>query len=638
MKLDQEPEAPTKPDAAVIRVQRSAFLSSFSRSVSPPARSSPVTTPPVITKIPIGSYLKDTSNPKSGPEIRHYAATAVNLDSGPSPKKLTPDLTKDDYGAHHYAEAPVSFVQPSASKVNTKRLPSPFQFIRMQGLPDSKNVDTITLKDILGDVMIKEAWLFNFLFDVDWVMEQFDSDVRRLVKVKLIHGFWKRDDHNKAIIDEACSRYTNVEARAAYLKDSFGTHHTKMMILIRHDDASQVIISTANMISKDWTIMTNAVWRSPLLPVLPEGHPRRFYTNEPLGSGQRFKHDLLQYLGVYGKQRTDALIDHLTQYDFHAVRGALIGHVPSETKVSDSGRTTCWGWPALRDALQMLGKAAHDQNGSKSSVNSRKRPMSSQSTLDSARDHSIFQSPTKPKAPHIVCQVSSIATLPKAFLPNFFTTLRGPEKKVTFSIVFPTKPEVRQSLGGYTSGGSIFMKVESAQAKTQLETLRPHLCHWTAPGDLSGRTMAAPHIKTYIRFSSTPSAENLRPDIDWALLTSANLSTQAWGTAPPAASGKGKDKDKEPEVRVSSYELGVLVWPALYDAEDDSGTRARIVPVFGKDTPEAGLTDGESTVVGLRMPYDLPLTPYTRAEMPWAAALTHTEPDRHGKTWPPKMG
>jgi tyrosyl-DNA phosphodiesterase-1 len=30
-----------------------------------------------------------------------------------------------------------------------------------------------------------------------WSRQHFDSDVRDMVKVKIIHGFWKRDDGNR---------------------------------------------------------------------------------------------------------------------------------------------------------------------------------------------------------------------------------------------------------------------------------------------------------------------------------------------------------------------------------------------------------------------------------------------------------
>lgn len=202
------------------------------------------------------------------------------------------------------------------------------------------------------------------------------------------------------------------------------------------------------------------------------------------------------------------------------------------------------------------------------------------------------------------------------------------------------------------------MKTQTPAQRTQLELLKPMLCHWA--GDEKGgrfdvrqaqRRRAAPHIKTYIRFS-----DESMSSVDWALMTSANLSKQAWGEE---INGKG-------EVRICSYEIGVVVWPALWD----DGGGAEMVPAFGKDAPddacsdieekeERGMDDDDDDVettddeggegvfadrkerkrpyrtrVGLRMPYDLPLVPYADEEMPWCASTPCSEPDWMGRTWP----
>ena len=165
------------------------------------------------------------------------------------------------------------------------------------------------------------------------------------------------------------------------------------------------------------------------------------------------------------------------------------------------------------------------------------------------------------------------------------------------------------------------------------------------------RKRAAPHIKTYIRFSDSSMQQ-----IDWAMVTSANLSTQAWGAAP-SASG---------EVRICSYEIGVVVWPSLWNDANDQNGAVKMVPVFGRDIPvvdsrseehsckaetSAGIVQGTSSLgqrsyseaddgakgertVGWRMPYDLPLVAYDRDEMPWCATEPCNEPDWLGRTWP----
>lgn len=124
----------------------------------------------------------------------------------------------------------------------------------------------------------------------------------------------------------------------------------------------------------------------------------------------------------------------------------------------------------------------------------------------------------------------------------------------------------------------------------------------------AGRKRAAPHIKTYVRYGEK--------SIDWALTTSANLSKQAWGEAANATSG---------EMRIASWEIGVLVWPSLF-ADD-----AKMVGTFQKDTPD--LHAEETSIVGLRIPYNLPLQPYGASEKPWVATESYHEPDWQGQMW-----
>ena len=118
--------------------------------------------------------------------------------------------------------------------------------------------------------------------------------------------------------------------------------------------------------------------------------------------------------------------------------------------------------------------------------------------------------------------------------------------------------------------------------------------------------------------------------IDWAMVTSANLSTQAWGSTP----------NPRGDVKICSYELGVVVWPALWDDPATAGTTT-MVPVFGRDMPAsnddpAGYAEpGSGSIkVGWRMPYDLPLVPYGADEKPWCATEPCEEPDWMGRVWP----
>jgi tyrosyl-DNA phosphodiesterase-1 len=464
-------------------------------------------------------------------------------------------------------------------------------------------------------------------------------------------------------------RYPNIDLIGAYLPDLFGTHHSKMLVLFRHDDHAQIIIHTANMIPKDWTNMTQAVWQSPLLP-LSTGAAVLSEAN-PIGSGNRFRTDIIRYLHSYEK-RLQKLTDQLALYDFSGIRAAFLGSAPSREIIgaANPSSQTSFGWLGLQ---QILGRV----------------PSKSQKALK--------------KPPHVVLQVSSIATLGAAptWLSQMQSVLaRSYTSQQTlsmltpkFNIIFPTAEEVRTSLDGYASGGSIHTKVQSAQQQKQLQYLHPLLCHWKSqrssalqlPAEVrrqAHRGPAAPHIKTYVRFS-----DMTHKTIDWALVTSANLSKQAWGDAV----------NKDGVVRIQSYETGVLVWPELF-ASPDNNCEISMVPVFGNDVPgaedapvepsgqprsgsmddkdedeeetededsdldsgeeetedeieqdcqEMNLshkdkgkgkasppnTDKKHILVGFRMPYDLPLSPYDATEVPWCATQTYAEPDWKGCAW-----
>lgn len=81
-------------------------------------------------------------------------------DASQTPRKTFPrvdvDLTVSD--------------ESTPRRTERRLLPSPFQLTRIRDLPAASNVDTVSLRDILGDPMIRECWHFNFLFDVDFLM------------------------------------------------------------------------------------------------------------------------------------------------------------------------------------------------------------------------------------------------------------------------------------------------------------------------------------------------------------------------------------------------------------------------------------------------------------------------------------
>lgn len=103
--------------------------------------------------------------------------------------------------------------------------------------------------------------------------------------------------------------------------------------------------------------MCQAVWRSPLLPLQRPDSSRPGAEGVPVvGSGARFKRDLLAYLNAYGTKKTGSLVRQLSRHDFGAIRAAFVASVPSKVKMGemDSTKQTLWGWPALKDTLRHI--------------------------------------------------------------------------------------------------------------------------------------------------------------------------------------------------------------------------------------------------------------------------------------------
>lgn len=120
----------------------------------------------------------------------------------PEKEEYIPAKEQVEHQSQHQA-APQKEGQPCSSRRIVK---SPFHLTRIRSLGEASNKDTVTLKDILGDPLIKECWEFNYMHNIDFLMNAFDEDVRHLVKVNVVHGFWKKEDSSRLQIQVNMSK------------------------------------------------------------------------------------------------------------------------------------------------------------------------------------------------------------------------------------------------------------------------------------------------------------------------------------------------------------------------------------------------------------------------------------------------
>lgn len=192
------------------------------------------------------------------PKPSHRVASMADSSESVEPSRKRPRLEDENRSTNRRdlhnsltgSVSPPPLRRKTAAAPAPKIVPSPFQLTWIRDLPASSNVDAVSLKDILGDPLIAECWEFNYLHNVDYLMDAFDEDVRDLVKVHVIHGFWKNEDPSrlnlkvKFLIDregwevrfmtdsfnqqEQAEKYKNLTLHTAYMSEMFGTHHSKV--------------------------------------------------------------------------------------------------------------------------------------------------------------------------------------------------------------------------------------------------------------------------------------------------------------------------------------------------------------------------------------------------------------------------
>lgn len=94
-----------------------------------------------------------------------------------SPKPHFEERQRNDNDLHERQGSPQDGTSTDITKGKTalsqpasRTVPSPVRLNFVEELAPPSNVDTVSLGGILGNVMIRECWLFNYLFDLDFVM------------------------------------------------------------------------------------------------------------------------------------------------------------------------------------------------------------------------------------------------------------------------------------------------------------------------------------------------------------------------------------------------------------------------------------------------------------------------------------
>ena len=381
---------------------------------------------------------------------------------------------------------------------------------------------------ILGDEPIQWLAISNFLVDFDFLLDELPELVS-IPRVVVFYGqesdpsAWRRacgPSVDFVLLDPKKER----ESAQNTLRYQFrsGTHHSKFFLVGRVDSV-RVIIHTANLLHCDIHSKAQAA----------------YIEDFPVGdTGSEFEDTLVNYMDSYGYTRqqtwleghSEPLTRCLRRYDFSAANAVLIPSVPGYHKLNAEHRM---GHLKVKQAVARY-----------TPENSTVRP--------------------------IICQFSSLgASISENFLRQLQASMDtglarrpfDPNDKSTvlrLQFVYPTMKEICNSIEGMAGGGSVPVKLKNISKPF----IQPLLRKWSSSTKYNPwatprqnplqKPHNVPHIKTFYQVSET------RDSMDWLVLASHNMSTQAWGRIQNSkydSSGK--------TLYIESWELGVFVSPAV---------------------------------------------------------------------------
>ncbi|KAM2366623.1 hypothetical protein TB2_005039 [Malus domestica] len=470
--------------------------------------------------------------------------------------------------------------------VPNDKLPQTFRLLNVQGLPPWANTSCVSIRDLIqGDILV--AILSNYMVDIDWLIPACPS-IAKVPHVLVIHG-----EGDGTLDYMKRKKPANWILHKPPLPISFGTHHSKAMILV-YPRGVRIIVHTANYIHVDWNNKSQGLWM--------QDFPWKDQNNPSKGCG--FEGDLIDYLNALkwpefsfnfpnlGSLKINPSFFKKFDYSDAAVR--LIASVPGYHTGNNMKK---WGHMKLRTVLQ-----------------------------ECIFDKEFRKSP-------LAYQFSSLGSLDEKWMAEFASSMSsglsedrtplGPGEPL---IIWPTVEDVRCSLEGYAAGNAI----PSPLKNVEKDFLKKYWAKWRASH--TGRCRAMPHIKTFARYNGQ--------ELAWFLLTSANLSKAAWGAL----------QKNNSQLMIRSYELGILFLPRKTCSFGFSCT-SNGVPSKDKsgrsETSEASRTtlvtlnwqgnrntDSSSEVIKLPVPYELPPQPYTAEDVPWSWDRRYNKKDVYGQVWP----
>ena len=113
-----------------------------------------------------------------------------------------------------------------------------------------KAMDSIYMTELLHPSLgqLSSSLQINFMVDLEWLMMNYEATKTENIPLVLLYGAENPELSSR----ELSQVYPNLRAVRIKPKYPFGTHHSKMMVLVYRDGGVRVVVHTANLVPGDW--------------------------------------------------------------------------------------------------------------------------------------------------------------------------------------------------------------------------------------------------------------------------------------------------------------------------------------------------------------------------------------------------
>ena len=424
------------------------------------------------------------------------------------------DLTKED-------DEPLKDDEPIVKSSLPFDVP-PVHLMHVQNLQPWANEGFLGIQ--LGDVVcgkIEWALISNYKIDLSYLLTAC-PDLKKAGELHIVHGMTAGhlENFNRDVKNEKLPNLKSVTHKP--LTKDFGVHHTKAFLL-KYATGLRVVIYTANILPGDLNYKTQSLFYQDF-PAVPPGSRKI-----PLVSP--FEDNLATYLKALKLpvEVAQAAKTIVQQHDFSSARVHLIISTRGNQSLSRGSRG---------------GESSHV-------VQPQGHMQLRQCVKDEYRNNNASTSRHK-----MVAQYSSLGRLDAEWLKTFSESLNGGAASLNghpidrLSLIWPTFEEVANSNEGLLAAGA---SLPHDKGTLEKEFMRRRYCRYG--GEVVGRELACPHIKSYVCFDESTH------DVLWYSVASHNLSKAAWGE--PKEGRTPNNGRPYQYLYIRSFELGVLMVPSL---------------------------------------------------------------------------